>query len=156
MQPTLKIALVSTVLALASCAVLPLPHTTNASPPVTGRVVDSKSRIPVPDAVVRLAANRRVTALTDAEGSFRLRASHNFHLLLYWNPSFTAGWPAGSYSDKIEILHPGYPPYAVEVKELYEALHDAKRQSEQPLGSFEPISHLNNESFDLGTIPLKK
>jgi len=105
---------------LSGCVIVPLPHVTHASPEVVGKVVDSETGDPVPQAAVRLADRPSVVTSSKADGTFVLPHSWNFHLL-WWatydgiNVHFPDGMrPSGD----ISISHAGYRTYEFKVQEV--------------------------------------
>lgn len=98
--------------ALSGCVIVPLPHVTQESPRVTGRIIDSATGRPLSNAVVQLwsraasdmayATPREVQlagarAVSAADGHFQIRPRYNFHFVYYANPSFYFHLPFGRY-----------------------------------------------------------
>jgi hypothetical protein len=84
---------------------LPIPHTTEHSPEVRGKVLDARTHAPIQGAKVFLYDHPRTSCETDSAGYFCLRATHNFHLA-YVAPE--GNWPQGTYYDTVDFSHRGY------------------------------------------------
>ena len=93
----------------SACVIIPVPHPTERSPALQGRVIDAKNN-PVQGAQIELVNenahcrdgfNRLLVAgaqtTTGNDGSFNLWPRYNVHLLYYINLSFDFHWPGGSY-----------------------------------------------------------
>src|ERR1035438_4421584 len=76
-------ALLIAVASLSGCVVVVFPHTTRISPEIEGRVVDSRTRMPVDQALVQMVDRPKVAALSRADGSFVLPHARNWHAL-WW------------------------------------------------------------------------
>jgi hypothetical protein len=100
--------------ALTGCVVLPVPHTTQSSPQISGRTLDSRTRRPVVGASIRLANLPKVATTTGSDGRFTLNARRNFHVLWYANPSFVMHFPYADarhyWSGSMHVTHGGYKP----------------------------------------------
>jgi hypothetical protein len=96
-------------LTLANCIVtscVPYPHTSIRSPEITGRILDARTHAPIEDAKIFFPDHSRVRCLSGADGKFRLKATHNFHL---GGIPPEGDWPKGEqYGAAIAITHPGY------------------------------------------------
>ena len=86
---------------------LPVPHTTERSAEVQGRVVDARTHVPIQGAKVFLTESPQVSTYTDADGHFHFKATRNFHLA-YVPPE--GDWPKRK-DNYIEISHTNYLPY---------------------------------------------
>ena len=98
------------------CIIMPVPHPTERSPSLQGRVIDSDDN-PIQGARIELqnknAHSRDGTeallvsgaqTTTGSDGYFSLRPRYNAHLFYYINPSFDFHWPGGSYwSGKLKV-----------------------------------------------------
>ncbi len=51
----------------------------------------------------------RTYCITDANGHFRLNATHNFHLAII-GASEGVDWPRGHNYDRVTVSHPDYFP----------------------------------------------
>ena len=91
------------------CIIIPVPHPTERSPSLQGRVIDSNNN-PIQGARIELQnknAHRRsgtealimsgAHTTTGSDGYFSLWPRYNAHLFYYINPSFDFHWPGGSY-----------------------------------------------------------
>ena len=82
------------------------PHTTLRSGPVTGRVLDARSRIPIQGVEVGLNTPPHHFVRTDTNGCFRLEVIRQFH----WGYVPPEG-ECPQRKDPIMIVkHPGYKP----------------------------------------------
>ena len=123
-------------IALTGCIAVPLPHYTRSSPDVSGRVIDSKTGVPIEGARVEWVRQeggaRRYAwgggdrhpgpvAMTGADGRFGGGTKLNFHLLWYANVSWQFHWPTGSYWDgELEIAREGYTGQRLRVVEHWD------------------------------------
>ena len=90
----LKLIVCTQLMALLTGCMIPFPHTTQRSPEVHGRVLDARTHAPIQGATVFLTEYPKVSCTSDADGYFRLKATHNFHLLFI--VAGEAGhWPSG-------------------------------------------------------------
>ena len=109
--------------ALTGCVALPVPHTTQSSPKISGRALDSRTRQPVAGASVQLTNLPKVATTTGSDGRFTLNATHNFHLIWYANPSFVLHIPYADaryyWSGSLRITHDGYKPVSLKAVEDY-------------------------------------
>lgn len=93
----------------SACIVIPVPHPTERSPSLQGRVLDRNNK-PVQGARIELVnenAHGRdgipakmvagAQTTTEPDGSFALWPRYNAHLFYYINLSFDFHWPGGSY-----------------------------------------------------------
>jgi hypothetical protein len=113
---------------LTGCIVVPLPHVTESSPSIKGRIIDAMTSQPIKNAVVQLenrqAQDKRhasihdrpqdgATTKTRADGRFSLGPRYNFHLLWYCNPSFQFHLPNGTYwLGELSVTHPDYERFS--------------------------------------------
>ena len=105
-KPSLLLAITGSVLSLfLGC--LPIPHTTERSPEVYGRVLDARTHAPIHGAQVSLSQPPHHSTYTDAAGRFRLRPTRNFHFA-YVAPE---GGSPGRKDDSVTVSHPKYRPY---------------------------------------------
>ena len=102
---------------LTGCVALPIPHTTQSSPKISGRALDSRTRRPVAGASVQLANLPKIATTTGSDGRFTLDATRNFHLIWYANPSFVMHFPYADaryyWSGSLRITHDGYKPVSL-------------------------------------------
>ena len=93
----------------SACIIIPVPHPTERSPSLQGRVIDVNDN-PVQGAHIELVnenahsrsgSNALLVAgaqtTTGNDGYFNLWPRYNAHLFYYINPSFDFHWPGGSY-----------------------------------------------------------
>lgn len=85
------------------CGCIIFPYTTPRSAEVTGRVLDANTRLPIKGADVYLIEEPHHTTHTDANGYFRLKATHNFHLIYAGDGC----WPNNKTGD-VQISCTGY------------------------------------------------
>ena len=101
-------------IAFSGCVVLPIPHTTQRSPKITGRTLDSRTHRPIADAKVQLANLPNIAAVTDSNGVFFINPTHLFHVIWYANPSFVMHFPyadvSNYWSGSLHITADGYKP----------------------------------------------
>jgi hypothetical protein len=101
------------LLLLAGC--YPYPHTTLRSEKLTGTVLDARTHRPIKGAKVvqsegwEMDRPKRRTRTTDAQGRFKLPASHNFHLGIIGVEG--NGWPPGYRYQLVTISYPNYLSY---------------------------------------------
>jgi len=96
----------SLLVLLTGC--VPIPHTTERSPEVCGRVLDARTRAPIQGAKVFLIQAPDHAAYTDVSGYFQLKAARNFHLA-YVLAGERGHWPERKVGS-MEIYHPNYLP----------------------------------------------
>jgi hypothetical protein len=83
------------------------PHTTLRSWEVKGRVLDARAHAPIHGAKIFLTAHPKISTTSDSEGRFRLKETHNFHLVLF--PPEGSGWPPGDFWwPTITVSHSNY------------------------------------------------
>jgi hypothetical protein len=91
---------------------LPIPHTSQRSPEFRGTVLDARTRGPVQGAKIVLSEDPTISCTSAKDGSFRLKATRNFHLLYIWNPAYESmpEWPKGKEYGKVTVTisHPNY------------------------------------------------
>ena len=92
---------------LSGC-IWPVPHTSQRSPEVSGRVLDATTQAPIAKAKVALHDCPSVTTATDNSGSFVLRATHNFHYASRMGMCWTDLPEGKQYGPSIEVSHPRY------------------------------------------------
>ena len=101
-------------IAFSGCVVLPIPHTTQRSPKITGRTLDSRTHRPVANAKVQLANLPKIAVVTDSNGYFLFGATHLFHVIWYANPSFVMHFPyadgSNYWAGALRITSDGYKP----------------------------------------------
>ncbi|HXD00167.1 MAG TPA: hypothetical protein VN048_12560 [Verrucomicrobiae bacterium] len=96
--------IVAVLALLTGC--LPIPHTTDRSGEVTGRVVDAHTREPIQGAEIFLVEKPHHPTYTDTNGHFDMKATRNFH----WAYAPPEGdWPQGK-GDIITVSYPNYLP----------------------------------------------
>jgi len=87
-----------------------LPHESERSPQVRGRVADSQTGASIAGAKVRWMEQSSPSAVTGADGIFHLPATKNLHVLSLGHYS----WPNfGRRSDYLFITHSDYYPTGV-------------------------------------------
>lgn len=100
------------ILALVSLCAIPSciinPHTSERSPEIRGRVIDSGTLLPISDATVALQDHPSTAVQTHSDGQFVLPALHNYHLMTI-GTICASEFPGGKYySDKVHVTHPRY------------------------------------------------
>src|SRR5689334_8354656 len=75
---TLLLLLILTI-GISGC-IWPVPHTSERSPEMRGRVLDAVTHLPVEKATVALHDHPPIKAHTDSTGTYCVRATHNIHL----------------------------------------------------------------------------
>src|ERR1017187_3186291 len=84
---------------------LPIPHTTESSREVHGRVLDARTHAPIQGAKIFLTNIPKVSCTSDSTGYFRLKATHQFQLA--YNEG--GGWPDQRfYEYEVTISHTNY------------------------------------------------
>jgi hypothetical protein len=73
-----RIAGIVVLTMLTGC--VPIPHTTEMSREVRGRVLDARTHAPIQGAKIFLTNIPKVSCTTDSAGYFWLKATHQFHL----------------------------------------------------------------------------
>jgi hypothetical protein len=95
------------ILVLASVSgCLPIPHTTDRSGELTGRVLDAHTHLPIEGAKVSFVKKPHHLIFTDATGHFDLQPTRNFHWA-YVPPE--GDWPQGK-DNVVTVSHPNYSP----------------------------------------------
>jgi 5-hydroxyisourate hydrolase-like protein (transthyretin family) len=104
---------------LTGCFVVPVPHWSQQSPRLSGRVVDASNGKPIVGATVQVTNRSEThgelyagaTAKTGANGEFRLGARYNLHFVYYANASWHLSLPLGSYwTGELRVAHANYKP----------------------------------------------
>ena len=93
---------------LPLCGCIIFPYTVPRSAEVTGRVLDANTRLPIKGADIYLVEEPHHTTHTDANGYFRLKATHNF-ILIYMGDGC---WP-NKKTDEVQISRTGYQPSGI-------------------------------------------
>src|ERR1017187_3834801 len=86
---------------------VPIPHTTERSPEVRGRVLDAHTHLPIKGAKVYLIHNPHHTTYTYLNGYFRMKGTRNFHWA-YVPPE--GHWPDPK-DDAMGISHTNFVPH---------------------------------------------
>jgi hypothetical protein len=103
-----RFLLTTLLVMLASvCGCIPFPHTSERSPTIQGRVLNSATGQPIGGANVYLADLNAMSAKTDAKGFFRLRGTSNFHMGVIASPC-GGDFPAGSYCSTFVVSCDGF------------------------------------------------
>ena len=107
-KSTPLILAVVTAAGFSGC-VWPVPHTSERSPEVRGRVIDSVTQLPIQSATVSLHDHSSIAARTDTAGIYRIRATHNVHLVTFLGIC-SSEFPQGKYyyGDEVDVSHPRY------------------------------------------------
>ena len=85
-----------------------MPHTSERSPEVRGRVIDSVTQLPIQSATIALHEHPSIAAHTDSTGIYCIRATHNVHLVSFLGIC-SSEFPQGKYyGDEVDISHPLY------------------------------------------------
>jgi hypothetical protein len=96
--------------------VVPLPHTTIATPKVQARIVDNVSRQPVAGATVRVPERPQITAMSAEDGEIALRRTRNFHWAYLWAGGDKWSEPRGfEWSRQLELTHSNYTPQLLRI-----------------------------------------
>ena len=81
-----------------------VPHTTQRSEELRGRVLDAKTRMPIQGAKVAFLQSPHHPTYTDAEGYFRMKATKQFH----WGRDMAGGdQPRPKHTD-LQVSHMDY------------------------------------------------
>jgi hypothetical protein len=84
------------------------PSKDERSPEVRGRIVDAQTQQPIADATIALQQHPSTSTRSDSSGSYRLRATHNVHLVTFLGIC-SSDFPAGKYyGDGLRVSHPHY------------------------------------------------
>ena len=95
------------VAGLSGC-VWPVPHKSERSPEVRGRVIDAVTHLPIAKATVALHNHPSIMARTDRTGAYRVQATHNVHLVTFLGMC-SSDFPQGKYyGDEVDVSHPLY------------------------------------------------
>src|SRR5690348_2923465 len=73
---------------------IPMPHTTERSPEIHGRILDANSHTPIQGAKIFLSGHPNILSVSDTNGNFQLKATRNFHL---GSTPPEGNWPKGEY-----------------------------------------------------------
>lgn len=99
------------LLALLTGCVIPYPHTIERSWEICGRSLDARTHAPIQGAKIFLTAHPEISCISDAEGRFRLKATHNFHLATI-GLGESQDWPHKEFwGCAITVTHPGYKSF---------------------------------------------
>ena|SRR6266567_2376326 len=106
----LRLRLTSLILVLClSAGCLPIPHTTERSPEIRGRVVDARTHAPVEGARIFLSGHPNITCTSDSAGFFRLKATRNFH---FGSIPPEGDWPQRKdWGAAVTVSHTNYIDY---------------------------------------------
>ena len=94
-------------LVLSGCVSV-VPHKSERSPEIHGRVLDGQTHEPVADALIALQEHRSTAARSDASGTFVLNATHNVHFITFLGICSSSFPPGKFYGDTLEVSHPRY------------------------------------------------
>ncbi|MEQ2006081.1 MAG: hypothetical protein ABMA26_04725 [Limisphaerales bacterium] len=100
----------TTLLAALSTGCIIIPHTSERTPVVHGRVVDAQNGVPVNGAKIHWLGDSSPTAISDSGGFYTLRATKNFHAVALIHNS----WPDSGSPDLLSLAHPDYRPISVD------------------------------------------
>lgn len=127
MKTKLLIVTSIALLTLSGC-VLPIPFRSNRTPELSGRVVDSATRLPLANASVSFLQRDghtplpRPVAMTDASGRFHLKRTTTQHLLFFYGgPCNSSAWPDAPDSELLRIQHAGYATKTLDLNEAFKA-----------------------------------
>src|SRR5438093_484038 len=114
---TLTILSALAAVGLSGC-VLPVPHTSQRSPEVRGRVIDSVTQLPVRSARVALHEHPSIAARSDRSGFYHIRATHNIHLVTFLGIC-SSDFPLGKYyfRDELDVSHPRYQRAQIQARQ---------------------------------------
>ncbi len=133
----------------SSCMIFPIPHVSERSPALRGRLIDSHAN-PIHGAEIELQqiayfkTSNEVSLIsgarttTEKDGTFRLWPRYNAHLLYYINPSFDMHWPGGSYwSGKVKVTSKEFPSQILPIDKngdgtVRDLILTSKRPHKQP------------------------
>jgi len=120
-------AVVALVAVFLSGCVMPFPFHTARTPDISGRVVDSSTRLPVAHASVQFLRDGDTPLpspkmITDETGQFHLRRTRNWHLGAIIVPhGWECIWPDGPDSRTLHIEHPGYASRTLNLNPAFKA-----------------------------------
>ena len=119
-QTYLQIAL-SLAICICGAGCLSGPSRDERSPEVRGRVVDAKTQQPIADATIALQEHPSLSVLSDTAGCYRLRATHNVHLVTFLGIC-SSDFPAGKYyGDGLQVSHPLYQTEEIHARQYRDA-----------------------------------
>jgi hypothetical protein len=108
-----RLLLLALSLVLGGCLTvpIPLPHMTERSPQVSGKVVDAATGAPVVDARVEFQENSALAALTDENGEFRIAATRKPEPFASTGQQLNIG---AKIEPRLRVTREGYDPVVVE------------------------------------------
>jgi starvation-inducible outer membrane lipoprotein len=121
---------------------IPLPHMTERSPQVSGKVVDAATGAPVVDARVEFEENSALAGLTDEKGEFRIAATRKPEPFASTGGQLNIG---AKIEPRLRVTREGYDPVLVEawktenLDSAYHGVGDRPPQVDGPL-FLRPIS----------------
>ena len=114
MQLLLPALLASVAVLLNGCmagVILPVPHTTRATPEIHGRFSDATTGEAVGDVILRIPERPKTFAISSKGGFVTLKRNHKFHWLLAGGRDDWEHFPNGyEWSWTLEASHPDYEP----------------------------------------------
>ena len=94
------------------------PHTSQRSPEIRGRVIDSVTHSPVQYATVALHGHPIISARTDRAGFYHIEETRNVHLVTFLG---ICSWdfPQGEHYhvEEVDVSHPRYQAARIKARE---------------------------------------
>jgi len=116
------------VLVVLSGCVMPIPFRSYRSPELSGRILDGRSKAPLPGATVSFLQDdlrsplEEPRATADGEGRFHLRASHNYHAAGgFFGHDNVKMWPNGPRAEYLLIERAGYSKKTIDLHVAFRA-----------------------------------
>ena len=117
MQNSKPLILSVLIVAGLSGCLWPVPHTSERSPEVRGRVIDAVTHLPVEGTTIALHDHPSIMARTDSTGTYRVRATHNVHLVTFLGVC-SSDFPLGKYyGDEVDVSHPLYQTIQIRARQ---------------------------------------
>jgi len=101
-----RFGVVFPILLTVSGCPLPFPHVKEISPPVSGRVIDQNTLVPVPGAQVKISYldGKSCSTVTDSDGNFRLPSKYRFYYGILFGVALNHSIPADDDIMRISTL----------------------------------------------------
>lgn len=138
------LTLLAVITALGCIVPVPIPGRERVSPEVRGRIIDGKTKNPVPGVEVKVVTwrgsgeGKRPATRTDNEGRFHLPADKHFYLVAFATPCPVYHFPAtGEHSYTLVVSHPDYETLQVN---LLDYLLTSQKNSLPDIGDIEIVT----------------
>ncbi len=108
---------------LSGCIIVPVPGAKTVASAVSGTVVDSKTRKPIPNATVMWSYVPQTQVKTDDAGRFSVRDHKEFYLMSVYALTGDLVAPKISSAYQFEASHPEYQKTILTVPDMVDEQH---------------------------------